>query len=153
MDVISTIPLISATLVLFALSYGSWMDIHYRKFPKWIWSFVAPPAAITTLFWYGTTIYENGLNAILAPFLTSVILCLLCFIMAHRMGNGGDWRALFYISLLTPWFAPLTLILSCVFGIIQVTIDWLRKSPIKSAWTVSITLAFVVACITKVFML
>jgi Flp pilus assembly protein protease CpaA len=153
MDNLLIIQLSSAVLVLVALSYSSWTDIHTRTAPKWIWSVVFPFALVTTLSWYISAWYWNGFNAILPVFLTSLILSLFCFWMAHRMGNGGDWRGLYYVSLLTPWFAPLTLVFACLVGFIQIGVDWYRKSPIKSAWMVSITIGFVLAIIAKVFIL
>jgi Flp pilus assembly protein protease CpaA len=153
MDNLLIIQLMSAVLVLVALSYSSWMDIHTRTAPKWIWSVVFPFALVTTLSWYISAWYWNGFNAILPVFLTSLILSLFCFWMAHRMGNGGDWRALYYVSLLTPWFAPLTLVFACLVGFVQVGVDWYRKSPIKSAWMVSITIGFVLSVVAKVFIL
>jgi hypothetical protein len=153
MDNLLIIQLLSAGIVLVALSYSSWTDIHTRKAPKWIWTIVFPFALVTTSLWYISAWYWNGFNAILPAFLTSVILSLFCFWMAHRRGNGGDWRALYYVSLLTPWFAPLTLVFACLVGFIQIGVDWYRKSPIKSAWMVSITIGFVLAIIAKVFIL
>ena len=153
MDSLVIFELMSASVVLVALCYGAWSDVHTRTAPKWIWTVCSPFAAVTTLLWYGAMVYWNGLTAILSTFLVSLILSLFCFVMAHRMGNGGDWRALYHISILTPWFAPLTLILACVCGFVQVCIDHLRKSPIKSAWMVSITIGFVLSVIAKVFIL
>jgi hypothetical protein len=153
MDNLTIIQLLSAGIVLVALSYSSWTDIHTRTAPKWIWAVVFPFALVTTSLWYISAWYWNGFIAVLPVFITSTILSLFCFWMAHRRGNGGDWRALYYIALLTPWFAPLTLVFACLVGFIQVGIDWFRKSPVKSAWMVSITLAFVISVMAKVFIL
>jgi hypothetical protein len=71
--------------------------------------------------------------------------------MAYRRGNGGDWRALFYICLFTPWIASTTLLLTGVFGCAQVFVDWLRGSKLKSALMVSITLAFFTAFLGYVY--
>jgi hypothetical protein len=153
MDNLTILQILSAGIVLIALSYSSWMDIHTRTAPKWIWTIVMPFALVTTSIWYISAWYWNGLLAILPVFITTVILSLFCYWMAHRRGNGGDWRALYYISLLTPWFAPLTLLFACLVGFVQVSVDWFRKSPIKSAWMVSITIGFVLAVVAKVFIL
>jgi hypothetical protein len=152
MDVLIIFELSSALIVLIALCYGSWTDIHSRTSPKWIWNIVTPFAALSTFCWYVMVWYWNGFSAILPVVITSAIFSLFCFVMAHHR-SGGDWRALFYISVLTPWFVVLTLILACLVGFVQVGIDWVRKSPVKSAWLVSITVAFVISVVAKVFIL
>jgi hypothetical protein len=153
MDNLHIIQILSAGLVLVALFYSSYTDIHTRKAPKWIWAIVFPFALVITSLWYISAWYWNGFIAVLPVFLTSAILSLFCWFMAHRMRNGGDWRALYYVSVLTPWFAPLTLIFACLVGLIQTGIDWYRESPVKSAWMVSITIGFIFSVIAKVFIL
>lgn len=147
MDTIIIFPLISSTIVFFALGVGAYFDIRCRRSPKWVWTVSAPIALVFTLLWYIINFYWNGINAVLSVFILSMILCPFCMIMAYRRGNGGDWRALFYISLITPWLAPVTLLMSPLFGLVQVGVDWLRKSPVKSAWMVSITLAYFAAIV------
>jgi hypothetical protein len=144
---------ISAVTVFTALVYGLVMDIHTRTFPKWIWKYVLLPASVCTILWYIILYYQQGFAAVLPTFLTSVIFCTFCWVMAYKMGSGGDWRALFYISLLTPWFADTTLFLSCLYGILQVCIDKFRGSKLGSAWMVSITLAFITSVGTYLYIL
>jgi hypothetical protein len=72
--------------------------------------------------------------------------------MGFRMGNGGDWRALFFVSLLTPWIAPLTIMCSAILGVIQVMIDTFRYGKeYSSAWMVSIAASFGIASLAYLF--
>jgi hypothetical protein len=138
--------LISCVLVFIALVHGSINDIKNRKAPKWIWKVVGLPAAISTSLWYISEFYKTDLTVVLPIIITSTVFALLAVIMAFKQGNGGDWRALFYVSILTPWVLPTVFLLSCGFGIIQILIDKFCKSKQKSAWMISITLGFVISC-------
>ena len=144
MDSTEIFPILSFFIILIALGYGAWCDVQCRKSPKWIWADCFPFALFTTTAWY-ITLYMKGIEAFLSVFVISIILCPFCMIMAFRRGNGGDWRALFYICLLTPWLAPVTLLSAGLIGLVQCGVDHLRKSPIKSAWMVSITLGFLMS--------
>jgi hypothetical protein len=144
MDNPTTFILISYFSVFVALVHGSYYDIRFRKAPKWIWRFMGIPAALSTFLWY---ISQPDLTVVLPIIITSSVFAILSIIMAFKQGNGGDWRALFYVSILTPWVLPIVFLLSCGFGVIQVGIDKLCKSKQKSAWMISITLSFVVSCI------
>jgi len=138
------IQFISYSMVLVALVYGAWNDIKTRTSPKWIWNLLTPFAGISTLIWYIADLDYGGVNAVLPVFLLSIILCAFSVVMGYRMGNGGDWRALFYISLLTPWITTSTITLSCILGLVQILVDKIRGSKIDSAWMISITLSFVI---------
>jgi hypothetical protein len=137
--------LISGICVLIGLLHGAYYDIKIRKAPKQIWKFVAPISAISTILWYILEFQQTYLTVVVPLIITSSILSLATVIMGFKQGNGGDWRALFYVSILTPWVAPFTFVLSCVFGICQVGIDKIRKSPLKSAWLISITVGYFVS--------
>jgi hypothetical protein len=145
MDNISIFILISCFLVLIALVHGAENDVKIRKAPKWIWKLVALPAAFSTILWYITEFHQTYLTVVIPLIVTSCIFAVASVIMAFKQGNGGDWRALFYISILTPWVLPGVFLLACGFGVIQVIIDKLRNSKQGSAWMVSITLGFVVS--------
>lgn len=141
----------SSLVVLIILAYGAHSDVYTRKSPKWIWNAMFPIVGSTTLSWYIWNLYTNGLDSILTYLISSVIFSMFCLFMAYRRGNGGDWRALFYICLFTPWIASTTLLLTGVFGCAQVFVDWLRGSKLKSALMVSITLAFFTAFLGYVY--
>ena len=144
MDSADIFPILSFFIILIALGYGAWCDVKCRKAPKWIWTICTPFCLFTTTIWY-IILYMKGIEAFLSVFVISIILCPFCWVMSYRMGNGGDWRAFFYISLFTPWLAPATLLGAGFIGLVQCLIDHLRKSPIDSAWMVSITLAYIVS--------
>jgi len=144
---------ISALIVIVALSIGTYQDIKTRRSEIWVWRVTAPFAVIATLLWYGATLMYGDPVLALIAFGTSAILCPFCVYMGFRMGNGGDWRALFYISLLTPWLAPLAMICSAIFGFVQVTIDVIRfnRPDYNSPWMVAITAAFLVSLSAYIF--
>ncbi len=151
MSVLDLLALISAGIVSVALLHGAYWDIKTRTAPKEIWWRVLPFALFFTFLWYCLTFAQNGLNGVLGTFLISMILCPVAMWMGYRMGSGGDWRALYFVALITPFFAPLTWLLAVVLGVLQVLLDKIRKAPQESAWMVSIALAFVCAILISSF--
>ena len=145
MDNLLLLPFISGFCVLIGLVYGSYYDIKYRISPKWIWKFIAPISLIFTILWYIGEFQQTRFTVIIPVIITSCVFILLSIIMAFKQGNGGDWRALFYISLLTPWVIISVFITSCVFGVLQIGIAKLRKIETPVPWMVGITLGFVIS--------
>lgn len=152
MSVLDLLALISAGIVSIALLHGAYWDIKTRTAPKEIWWKVLPFALFFTFLWYCLTFAQNGFNGVLGTFLISAILCPFTVFMGYRMGNGGDWRALFYIALLVPFYAVIAWLLAAVFGVLQVLIDKMRMTKLeyakrKTAWMISITVGFVLAIV------
>jgi Flp pilus assembly protein protease CpaA len=155
-NVASPFPAISLSIVLVALCMGVYTDITTRTCPRWIWSVCAPFAIISTICWYIQSLIIGASATVLPLFLSSVILCPFCMFMGYRMGNGGDWRSLFYISLATPWVSVMTLVLSCIVGLVQIGYYALRNRKLDTwrvtvPWMVSITIAFVISTFAYFF--
>lgn len=132
----------TSCFVAIALLHGAYWDIKTRTAPKEIWNKILPFAIFPLFLWYLLCFIWNGINSVLSVFLVSAILCPVAMLFGYRMGNGGDWRAMFYIALLCPMYAMLAWIMACIFGVIQVGIDGIMKSPQKSAWMISIFIGF-----------
>ena len=154
---LSVYALTSIATVLVALTIGAYTDIKTRTCPRWIWQVFSPIAIASTLIWYIQSVLAGYQSAVIAAFITSAILCPICVFMGYRMGNGGDWRSLFFISLATPWVAISTLVLSCIFGGIHALIEIYTHRNITSAWKVTIpwmvaiAIAFAVSSFTYIF--
>ena len=154
---LSVFALVSIATVLVALCIGAYTDIKTRTCPKWIWRVCSPIALISTIGWYIQSVLIGNLSAVMVAFTTSAILCPVCMFMGYRMGNGGDWRSLFFISLLTPWIALSTLFFSCVFGFLHALGEIYKHREIPGAWRVTIpwmvgiTLAFAVSSFAYIF--
>lgn len=142
---------VSILVLIPALLHGTYFDIKTRTAPKYIWTLFAPVGLFFTLLWYVYNFYWNGFNAILPVFVTGLILSTFCMIMAYRRGNGGDWRALFWICVIVPWVAIYAVLLSAVFGCVQSAVDkFILKKTKGMAWMVSITAAYLVSAILYV---
>lgn len=143
---------ISALTVFTSLILGAYEDIKTRRAPKWIWLSSAPIALVATLLWYYQTAVYIDASLAMEAFLTSVILCPFCMFMGFRRGNGGDWRSLFYVSLLTPWFAPVAILGAGLFGVLQIGTDYIRfGKDYKSPWMVSILAGFGMSILAYLF--
>jgi len=101
---------LSALFVLSALIPGALSDIKTRTFPAKYWEWPSRVAGVCTIMLYLTMISTGNLEYVAVIIALSIVATLACFFCGYRFGSGGDWRALAYIALLTPW-----LFLGCIF--------------------------------------
>ena len=134
---------IAAMVIIPTLLIGAYYDYRSRKFPKALWNIPGKIAFGFTILAYLLQLANGDYPTVLFFFTISITLSLAFYLLAIRMGSGGDYRALMYIVWIAPSIAILTTCLSLVFGAIQVCMELFTK---KSApWAIGIFLAYMTA--------
>lgn len=143
---------IIALLVIPTLLFGAIEDWKYRTFSKQLWKIPRTITGIITIGMYLLLLVTGNIVTIITLLVTSGILALLFYVLALRFGSGGDYRALIYLSLLTPSFAVLTIILSFIIGMVQGILTLLTEGTKgffkrKVPWAVGICSAYIITVV------
>ena len=73
--------------------------------------------------------FSNGFYELLFVLITGSIVCaVICLVIGYRYGSGGDWRAMAYISILTPWLLPAFVVSTMIFSFIIAIVALIRPS-------------------------
>lgn len=147
MHITAIVFIIAAALCIIpSLVAGAIKDIKERRFPKEYWKWTPKIAGMFTFFAYLLIFMETGFYTP-ATWLAFSIVCVMVFYAAGiRFGSGGDWRALIYIALISPWLLPITVIGSLVAGfILAVVYLLLPQDPLDPIPVFMRTVPFAVA--------
>ncbi len=94
--------IIAALCILPTLVAGAISDVRSRTFPKAYWKYTAPTAGIVVFMQYLVMVSDRDYSTVGILLAISVALSLAFYFIGLRFGSGGDWRALIYISIISP---------------------------------------------------
>ncbi len=139
----------ASLLILPILVAGAVSDYKTRTFPKDYWNNrLAKFAIIFTSGMYVSLMISQDIVLIITYAITSVTFSVIFLFFAYRYGSGGDYRALWYIALISPALIVVTAVLAVAFGIINVITEFILHGTEgfeKVPWAVSILAAYVIA--------
>jgi hypothetical protein len=125
---LTTVIAIAASLVIIpSLIAGAYSDYKTRTFPKEYWRWTAPVGGFVTIFLYLIMIADGLWMIPMFLIIISVVVSIVCYYMGLNFGSGGDWRALIYISLITPWLIVATVVASVIVGGVLAIFSLVRK--------------------------
>lgn len=141
---IVTFPILaSALIILVPLVRGAISDIKTRTFPKEYWVLPSRAAGFFTVLTYLLLLMDKDYALILVMAVISIVFGSVLYILGMQCGSGGDYRALIYISILTPTLALVAVPMAAVYGIVLVL--GYRARGLSAPWAVGILAGFLTA--------